>query len=234
MIIKCITTKGYWLPRKAVLEGSDRIVDYHEWITLNKEYNVYGISIFDEDVTYLILDRTEKARWYKAELFEIIDTWIPNNWHHKFYGYDNYGLTAKWSYYEQIDEKHHIDLLEREREAEYIFYKRRKEIDKEIELRKNAENSEELKEFYNHLSRDGEIEFEYNKKKYSITHSDNEIYILELNNDDTLKICNKPYEVGEYIIDGKKLKDIFTQINIIYRCFGKAPLIEAKNSEENM
>lgn len=75
------------------------------------------------------------------------------------------------------------------------------------------------KELYDNISRGGEIEFDYENKHYSITHIEQGIDVMESYNYDTEKIYLKSEEVGEYIIQGKKLKDILSDIVITFRCF---------------
>ncbi|MBE6899476.1 MAG: hypothetical protein E7479_02255 [Ruminococcaceae bacterium] len=74
-------------------------------------------------------------------------------------------------------------------------------------------------ELYDNISRGGEIEFNYNNKHYSITHIEQGIIVMEAYNDDSEQIYSQSEEVGEYIIQGKKLKDILDEIIITFRCF---------------
>lgn len=74
-------------------------------------------------------------------------------------------------------------------------------------------------ELYDNISRGGEIEFTYKDKQYSITHSNEGIHVMEACNYSTERFYQSPTEIGEYIIDGKKLKDFFDNVEITFRCF---------------
>ncbi len=69
------------------------------------------------------------------------------------------------------------------------------------------------------LSRGCEIEFLYNRKKYSITHTKNGISITEFNKEDSERTFINGQEALEYKIDNKKLKDIILDMKIIDRSF---------------
>lgn len=76
-----------------------------------------------------------------------------------------------------------------------------------------------LEDLYDNISRGGEIEFIYRGKEYSITHPDEEINVMEANNYATLEIFKDPESVGDYLIEGKKLKNILDKMIITFRCF---------------
>ncbi|MBQ8526597.1 MAG: hypothetical protein IJ460_07780 [Clostridia bacterium] len=76
-----------------------------------------------------------------------------------------------------------------------------------------------ITELYDNISRGGEIEFTYKDKQYSITHSNEGIHVMEAYNYLTERTYQSSYEIGEYIIDGEKLKDFFDNVEITFRCF---------------
>lgn len=76
-----------------------------------------------------------------------------------------------------------------------------------------------LEEFYDNISRGGEIEFIYNEKNYSITHPEGEIHVMEAYNNSSIVIYKRPQDVGEYLIEGKKIKEILNDMIITFRCF---------------
>lgn len=69
------------------------------------------------------------------------------------------------------------------------------------------------------LNRGCEVEFLYNNKKYSITHIDEGISVMEFYNEDSEKTYSDAKKVLEYEIDGKLLKDIIPEMKIIDRSF---------------
>lgn len=70
-----------------------------------------------------------------------------------------------------------------------------------------------------HLSRGCEVEFLYHNKKYSITHIDEGISVIEYNNAESEKIYSNGRQVLEYEIENKKIKDIISDMKVIDRSF---------------
>ena len=69
------------------------------------------------------------------------------------------------------------------------------------------------------LNRGCEIEFLYNAKKYSITHTTEGISIIEFYNENSEKTYENAKGLLEYKIDGKLLKNIIPEMKIIDRSF---------------
>ena len=69
------------------------------------------------------------------------------------------------------------------------------------------------------LNRGCEVEFLYNNKKYSITHVDEGISVMEFYNENSEKTYFDAKKVLEYKINGKLLKDIISEMKIIDRSF---------------
>lgn len=69
------------------------------------------------------------------------------------------------------------------------------------------------------LNRGCEVEFLYNDKKYSITHADGGISIIEFYNEDSEKTYSTAEQSLEYEIEGKMLKDIIHEMKITDRSF---------------
>ena len=69
------------------------------------------------------------------------------------------------------------------------------------------------------LNRGWEVEFLYNNKKYSITHVDEGISVMEFYNEDSEKTYFDAKKVLEYKINGKLLKNIISEMKIIDRSF---------------
>ena len=69
------------------------------------------------------------------------------------------------------------------------------------------------------LNRGCEVEFLYNNKKYSITHTNEGVSIIEFYNEDSQKTYSTAENALKYEIDGKCLKDIIPEMKIIDRSF---------------
>lgn len=80
-----------------------------------------------------------------------------------------------------------------------------------------------IQELYENIRRGGEVEFTYDGKEYSITHSEinseEKIYVMEQNNYDSLIIFYSADEIGKYCIGTKRLEDIVTKVQVTFRCF---------------
>ena len=69
------------------------------------------------------------------------------------------------------------------------------------------------------LNRGCEVEFLYNDKKYSITHAEEGISIIEFYNEESEKTYSNAEQALEYEIEGKILKDIISEMKVIDRSF---------------
>lgn len=69
------------------------------------------------------------------------------------------------------------------------------------------------------LNRGCEVEFLYNDKKYSITHVEEGISVIEFYNEDSEKTYSTSEQALEYEIEGKMLKDIIREMKITDRSF---------------
>ena len=72
---------------------------------------------------------------------------------------------------------------------------------------------------FDNISRGGEVEFEYDGKQYSITHSEEGIHVMQFNNYSTEKVYKVPYEIIAYQINGKSLDTILSELTVTFRCF---------------
>lgn len=133
MKVKCIANTGIDLSLGTKALGNSNETQFS--IKIGEIYTVYGQHLFKGVLGYLILGTYENLpSWYPVELFEVVDTILPLEWHFKFYGYDN-NISSMWGYKELVlDENHHDALLEREDKAIRIFLKRKKEIDELYEM----------------------------------------------------------------------------------------------------
>ena len=76
---------------------------------------------------------------------------------------------------------------------------------------------EDLDDFRDSLLRGREIVFEYKGKEYGIFLFDDGIHVAQSYHDETKKVYQTPDEALEYTIDGTKLRDIITTVEIVHR-----------------
>lgn len=129
MIVKCVSNKGYMFSLKYAREGHNQTTTYND-IKLNKKYYVYGIVLFEEEMRYLIYDDTDPAAypyWYPADLFEICDHALPNNWYFSYDGIQDEGTSAIWGYKELVFSEKHFDGLSELELTEIELFLERKE-----------------------------------------------------------------------------------------------------------
>lgn len=129
MRVKCVSTEAYQFTYHDVKKGLSNTVTL-ESLTLGKCYVVYGISIFGEELNYLVYDDYEMAGWYAAVLFEVESTLLPENWHHRYFGRNEQELSAIWGYKELVYSMDHYNgILDRVPDEVVLFLKRKREID---------------------------------------------------------------------------------------------------------
>lgn len=120
-----------------------------EYLHIGKTYYVYGMMLYNGELKYLIVGEYEKLEgdefrtppsWEPAELFEVVDAKIPQEWYFKrsievvSKEKLNDPLSATWGYKElALDVSHGDGLMERETKDIKIFLKRKHEIDEWIE-----------------------------------------------------------------------------------------------------
>ena len=76
---------------------------------------------------------------------------------------------------------------------------------------------EDLDDFRDSLLRGREIVFEYKGKEYGIFLFDDGIHVAQSYHDETKKVYQTPDEALEYTIDGTKIRDIITTVEIVHR-----------------
>lgn len=74
-----------------------------------------------------------------------------------------------------------------------------------------------IEEFIEEVEEIGlEIEFKYRNKKYTITWSDNRLYIMELGVENTLREYDNLYEsLDDYKIEGRPLREVILKSDIL-------------------
>lgn len=50
------------------------------YITVGEIYDIHAVSVFSENVAFLIIDDTKGPKWLPGWLFETIDTQMPPDW----------------------------------------------------------------------------------------------------------------------------------------------------------
>jgi len=134
MKVLCLYNTGENLSKKFLDNGYQKELEMN--LVVHKEYIVYGMSIFKENICkYLLVDKYNKSFWYPDEIFQISDHKLSSYWYYKkkepneYFKWDWY----TWGYYELVNyDQHHDDLIERIPEALEIFNIRKKEMDMEF------------------------------------------------------------------------------------------------------
>lgn len=107
-------------------------------LELGKEYTVYGINVWSDYVSYLIIpEQSERPSWYPDQLFEITENRMPPDWCVAvFPNGEKNDLQLIVGYDEIVNslDSHYDALIERDPEALAIFNERKSEIDSLEEL----------------------------------------------------------------------------------------------------
>lgn len=110
--------------------------DFDYGLELEKEYLVMGMIINGEKFYYFI-DENGKPGFYPREIFDIIDNQLSKKWYFKPYSRNDemYPYTqAIWGYYELcFDQSHYEKLVDRESDALRLYFRRKIELEKELE-----------------------------------------------------------------------------------------------------
>ena len=130
MKIKCISVKGFLLGKVGARKGKLRKTTYNQSLKLGKVYNVYALSVYANEVNYLIYDENEMASWRFADLFEIVDSHLPSCWICNYVGFKPNNLSLIMGYKEIAKQGTHYDgLLNINQNDIDLFMKRKQEID---------------------------------------------------------------------------------------------------------
>jgi hypothetical protein len=132
MRVKCIANTGKNL-FKRTLAKTHLITSIFSPLEIGDYYTVYGIDLWDGNLHYLVVDRykglEQNPSLYPAELFEVVDNRVPQEWYFSFLGTEDEN-EAVWGYKEFVlDVKHHEYLYEREENALKIFFQRKLQMD---------------------------------------------------------------------------------------------------------
>ncbi|MDP3488473.1 MAG: phosphoribosylaminoimidazole synthetase [Bacillota bacterium] len=128
MKVKCVANTGMDLSQVS-LDSGELTTTIFNTIKIGETYTVYGIFLTKGTLSYLTMVPNWLPYWHPAELFEVVDSRQPSNWHFKFYGYNDYVLDAIWGYEELLDENHRTNLILREENDLQLFLKKKAEID---------------------------------------------------------------------------------------------------------
>lgn len=124
MKVKCIEVSGVNLLPNTIRLGYSIEADFE--LKLHDVYTVYGMSLWDGSLHYLIQVSDYNPSWFPAELFTVEETKIPENWYFSFPLSND--VNAIWGYKELVDgSDHYDDLIERVDKALVLFNKRKKE-----------------------------------------------------------------------------------------------------------
>lgn len=134
MKVICIADDNKGLSEKTLAQGYS-IMTKFETLEKGKIYFVYGISIWEDVLFYLIIDQLpQDPIWFPAQLFSVVDNALPKQWYFNYYSRDeSEDLSAIWGYKElALDYEHSYYLLDGDSQAINIFLKRKKEIEEQL------------------------------------------------------------------------------------------------------
>lgn len=145
MKVRCLYDKGEALrpyeyePLSKDMMGRFGATGYSEYggLTIGKEYLVMGIIIFETYQAYLIDDNSFISAC-PCQLFEVVDSKVNPNWHFRLIEKDEdiYPFVQSIFGYPELcsDKKAYENLIvEMEEEAQRIYFRRKIELEKEIE-----------------------------------------------------------------------------------------------------
>lgn len=109
--------------------------DFDYGLYLEKEYLVMGLLTFkkNNDIHYLI-DENGSPSWFPFQIFEIKDNSLPKEWFVKINVNNEYVDYKNLMGFDELcnDEDFYDQLLDRDKEAMLIYFKRKMELEKEL------------------------------------------------------------------------------------------------------
>jgi hypothetical protein len=127
MRVLCIEKTGAGLTEKRYEHGFTRASEFD--LQVDQEYSVYGITLWQGLLSYLLIGEGSQTYWYPAELFRVTQNELPPNWHFANFG-QGAAANAIWGYSELVNTEDHFDALANlEEDALKIFWTRKIETD---------------------------------------------------------------------------------------------------------
>jgi hypothetical protein len=130
MKVKCIANDYAHLTERSKKAGRDLNVIFH--VNIGDTYCVYGINLWRRGtLSYLVMNAAGSMPiWVPAELFQLVDGKLPNEWYYKFLGLTDDYLNAVWGYKELVENpKHYTGLVGEDKKEIDLFMQKKKEID---------------------------------------------------------------------------------------------------------
>lgn len=136
VICKQVSSKGFDLKEVTTVFSNDYDYNFGGYgIELNKEYIVMGMAIYqDSSCLYYLVDVNGKTEWFPYLLFDISDNSLPKKWFVKVYEKSSESGIYTISGFDELcnDENFYDQLLERDEEAQRIYFRRKIELEKEL------------------------------------------------------------------------------------------------------
>ena len=125
MKARCISNKGEKLSATNLSRGYSLNTEFH--LTVDTEYHVYGMCVFEGALSLLVFDDIRRPDWCPIEIFKITDKRMPADW--VFNSWDS-TLTGVWGYRELVMSREYFDqLAERIEPAIIDFHRQRERMD---------------------------------------------------------------------------------------------------------
>ena len=124
MKVKCLDDSAQpWIEELSLLGfTSTSVLD----INYHQVYEVYAMCLWGSVLCYLLEPSSDRPTWFPAVLFANVDSTMPANWHHAFWGRDrSVSIKAVWGFSELVNDPHFFDALsERTSQAMQVFRRR--------------------------------------------------------------------------------------------------------------
>jgi hypothetical protein len=105
-------------------------------LEINKEYLVTGILTFKQsDDLYFLVDESGRPSWFPFQIFETINNELPKNWFVKINAGNDYVDYKNLFGFNELcnDDDFFNQLLERDEEAMQVYFRRKIELEKELD-----------------------------------------------------------------------------------------------------
>src|SRR4029077_15786404 len=135
MKIKCVSREGKSLPETCRDSQSGFRQDTVFALKLDKNYQVYGLTLFLGHIWYYICDEhyTYYPRWNPSPLFRVVDGRLSKYWRFR-YSRSGEKERVVIAFHEWVDDEYYYDkLTDGDKKAVDLFLKYKRLMDKEFE-----------------------------------------------------------------------------------------------------
>ena len=137
MMLRCINNEESRAPKGLIGPVQPHPEYVHESLTVGRDYIVYGLSIFADNLKALIANDSGYPRWYAPHFFESVDARLPAHWEFRYFVMESTDpwqrrtFQAMWGYSELVQNEDHNTGLQELEPADLEIFRHQVELSRE-------------------------------------------------------------------------------------------------------